>query len=150
MIFLLISVAITAWFYHLLPEEVGYRFLSDGSAESYTSRSAIVLWALVPQLVLTLMATGAVQGITRLIVRAGQLEGATINPHTTLLFIGNMVSLPQIILCFAMLDIFSYNAYQVHWLPLWVLILIVMGGGALILGVYFLRSLLRVWKSNKE
>ncbi len=129
---------------------MGYRFLADGSADSFTSRVAITLWALIPQVVLTLIAAGITLGIIRLVGREENFQKAAIKLETILLFIGNLVALPQIILCFTMLDIFSYNSYQVHWIPLRILILVVMCGGALIPSIYFLRSLLRVWKANKE
>jgi len=54
---------------------------------------------------------------------------------------GNMVALPQIILTFAMLDIFLYNAYQVHLIPLWVFALIVIIAGGVILGTFLIQAL---------
>ena len=54
---------------------------------------------------------------------------------------GNMIVLPQIILCFAMLDIFSYNSYQIHLMPLWVFALIVMGLGGMALGIFFILAI---------
>ncbi len=147
---LLISVISVAWFYHLLPEELGYRFQSDGSADRFASRSTIVLWALLPQFLFALVAGGITWGITRLGKMPGRVEGAAVRPESILLVMGNMVALVQIILCFAMLDIFSYNSYQIHLLPLWVFVLIVMGGGGIILGIFFIRALLRVWAASKE
>ena len=54
---------------------------------------------------------------------------------------GNMIALPQIILCFAMLDIFSYNSYQIHLLPLWLFALIVMIMGGVIIGIFFILAI---------
>ncbi len=62
---------------------------------------------------------------------------------------GNMIALPQIILCFAMLDIFSYNSYQVHIMPLWVFALITMGLGGIILGIFFIRAIRRAWGATR-
>ncbi len=62
---------------------------------------------------------------------------------------GNMVALPQIILCFAMLDIFSYNSYQIHIMPLWVFALIIMGLGGIILGVFFIRAIQQAWGATR-
>ena len=59
---------------------------------------------------------------------------------------GNMVALPQIILSFAMLDIFSYNAYQTRIMPLWIFALIVMVLGGIVLGVFFFSVIRRVWR----
>jgi hypothetical protein len=43
-----------------------------------------------------------------------------------------------------MLDIFSYNSYQIHLIPLWVFALIVMVLGGIILGVIFLQAIRRI------
>jgi hypothetical protein len=136
-----------AVFYSRLPAEVGYLFKSDGSPESLASRTAIVLWALLPQIFLTLAAMAITWGIARLSVPFYQPEKSLVRPETALLFMGNMVALPQIILCFAMLDIFSYNAYQIHIMPLWVFALIIMGIGAIILGAFFLRAVMQAFRS---
>jgi hypothetical protein len=58
-----------------------------------------------------------------------------------LMTMGNMVALPQIILIFAMLDIFLYNAYEIRLLPLWVIIIAVLLIGTIILGIFFLQTL---------
>jgi len=49
---------------------------------------------------------------------------------------GNMVALPQIVLCFAMLDIFSYNLYQAHIMPMWLFLLIILGLATIGLGLF--------------
>ena len=52
---------------------------------------------------------------------------------------GNMAGLPQAILTFAMLDIFLYNAYEVRFIPLWIVAVIVMIAGLAVLGMFFFR-----------
>jgi len=54
---------------------------------------------------------------------------------------GNMVALPQLVLTFAMLAIFSYNSYGIYLMPLWIFALIVMGLGGIILGAVFFLAL---------
>ncbi len=105
------------------------------------NRGTIILWMLLPQLSLTMMAGAISWGITKLSVLFRQRESTRIKPERILLLMGNMVALPQIILCFAMLDIFSYNSYQIHIMPLWVFALIVMGLGGVILGIFFVRAM---------
>ena len=80
----------------------------------------------------------------------GHLESVAIKPQLTLFIIGNMVALLQAIICFAMLDIFSYNAYQIHLMPLFVFVLIVMVGGGFVLGTFFIWAIVRVWIVSKE
>jgi hypothetical protein len=46
-----------------------------------------------------------------------------------------------------MLDVFSYNAFQTHIMPLWVFVLIViMVAGGVILGIYFFLIIRKVWR----
>ena len=53
---------------------------------------------------------------------------------------GNIIALPQIILTFAMLDIFLYNAYQIRLIPLWIFTLIIMVLGMVVLGTFFFQT----------
>ena len=141
---LLLTVALVAYFYRLLPEEVAYHFGSDGSPDEWTGRGAIILWTLLPQFLLTLLTLAVAWGITKLSSTLRQMEGFGINLDTVALAMGNMIALPQAILFFAMLDIFSYNSYDIRILPLWVIALIIMALGAVILGIFFIRSIRQV------
>jgi len=148
-VILLLSIIVTACFYHRLPVELAYHFKSDGSPDRWLSRGAIILWMLLPQLFLTLLAGAITWGITRLGALFRQPESTWIKPERILILMGNMVALPQIILCFAMLDIFSYNSYQIHLLPLWVFSLIIMGLGGIILGIFFIRAIRQAWGATR-
>ncbi|MBA7647736.1 hypothetical protein ES703_55515 [subsurface metagenome] len=106
------------------------------------SRGATIAWMLIPQFFLALLATAIVWGTTKFSIRFRQAESSGIKKVLSIM--GNMVALPQIILCFAMLDIFSYNSYQIHLIPLWVFALIVMVLGGIILGVIFLQAIRRI------
>ena len=149
-VILLLSIILTAVFYYRLPVEVAYRFQSDGSPDKWLNRGAIILWTLLPQLLLTLLAGLITWGITRLSGLFRQSESTGIKPEKILLLMGNMIVLPQVIICFAMVDIFSYNSYQIHLLPLWVFALIVMGAGGIILGIFFIQVMRQVWGVSKE
>jgi hypothetical protein len=67
------------------------------------------------------------------------MENATM--RKLLPVMGNMAALPQLILTFAMLDVFLYNAYQIRLIPLWIFTIIVMVLGAVVLGVFFARTM---------
>jgi hypothetical protein len=71
------------------------------------------------------------------------------NPEALLKIIGNMVAMPQIILLLATLDIFLYNLNQVHLLPVWLMVLIVLGLGGIILSIFFIRAMIQAWKANR-
>ncbi len=145
---LVLTIALVAYFYRLLPEEVVYRVGSDSSPDKTMTRGSIVLWALLPQLLLTLLSLAVAWGITKLSTTFKQMEGFGINLNTIALTMGNMIALPQAILFFAMLDIFSYNSYEFRILPLWVIALIIMALGAVILGIFFIRTIRQV-RSNQ-
>jgi uncharacterized membrane protein len=144
LVVLFLSIVLTAYFYHRLPAEVAYSFKLDGLPDKWVSRGMIILWMLLPQLLFTLLAAAITWGITRLGILSMQAEGIRIKPKRILFLMGNLVVLPQIIICFALADIFSYNSYQIHIMPLWIFALIIMGLGAIILSVFFISAIRRV------
>ena len=144
---LILSVILVAYFYRLLPDEVAYHF-SDGLPDRWISRSAIVVWLLVPQLFLCLMAAAITWGIARLSTRFQQVDTTRIRPEKVVSLMGNMVALPQVIIAFAMLDIFLYNSYQIHIIPVWMFAMIAMGLGGVFLGIFFVQAMGRAWSSS--
>jgi hypothetical protein len=138
----LLSLTLAAYFYHLLPTKVAYHF-KDGLPDRWMGCGAIITWMLAPQFFFMLLGGAIIGGTTKLSARFQQPTSRW--AEKLLLLMGNMVVLPQIILGFAMLDIFSYNSYQVHLLPLWVFALIVMGLGGVILGIYLAFAIREVW-----
>ena len=127
LVFLSLSIILTAYFYHLLPTEVAYHFKLDGTPDKWLSREVTIIWALIPQLILTLLAGGITWVITKLGKLSKQKEDTWIRPEMILSVMGNLIALPQFIVFFAMLDIFSYNSYQVHLMPMWIFLLIILG-----------------------
>jgi len=148
LVVLILSIAIVAYFYRLLPPEVAYHFAADGSPDRWVSRGTFILFMLLPQFFLTLMAGAMIWGITRLATRFRTSESTGVGVEGILSLMGNIVALPQIILGFAMLDIFSYNSYQVRLLSLLAFTLIVMGLGGVVIAVFFVRAVTRVFKAN--
>ena len=149
LVVLLLAIILTLSFYWQLPAEVAYQFQSDGSPYKWIDRGTAILWTLLPQLLLTLLAAGTTWGINRLIAPYVEPGRIGIRPDIILNLIGNMIALPQVILCFAMLDIFLYNAYQVHLLPVWAIALIVLGLGGVILGIIFIRAMMQAWRAKQ-
>jgi len=117
---------------------MAYHF-KDGLPDRWISRGAATAWLLVPQFLLTGLSAAVVTGIIKL----GNRLQTTTNKRaeTMLLLMGNMVALPQLVLAFAMLAIFSYNSYGVYLMPLWVFALVVMGLGGIVLGVLFFLAI---------
>ena len=138
---LLLSLALVAYFYHLLPAEVAWRFNPDGSADKWTSRGAITIWMLGLQLLLSLAAGAITWGVTKLGQQASQATSVLIKPERIILLMGSMIALPQIVLGFVMADIFSYNIYGIHLMPIWLFALIVMVVGGIILALFFIQAI---------
>ncbi len=101
--------------------------------------------ALLPQLLLALVGVALAWGMTKLASRFWPPEGTKINLKTIVSLMGNMVALPQIVFGFAMVDIFVYNAYQIHLPPLWIFALIFMVTGGIVIGVVFIRAIRQEW-----
>jgi len=138
----LLTVALTAYFYHLLPAEVAVHF-EAGEPDGWLNRQMVMVLALLPQLLLTLVALALAWLMARLAARSWPKEGTKTNPRTIVALMGNMVALPQIVFGFAMADIFVYNAYQIHLPPLWISALVVMVVGGIVIGVVFTRAIRR-------
>jgi len=142
-VILFLAIIVAAFFFPQLPAEVAYHFEPDGSPDKWLSREVILAWMLTPQLCLALLAGAITWGITRLSTLFRQAE-ANLRLERILLLMGNMIALPQLIICFAMLDIFSYNSYGTHIMPIWIFALIVMGLGSIPLGIFFILAIRRV------
>lgn len=138
---LLLSAVVAAVFYRQLPSEVGYHFGSDGTPDKWLSREMATTLLVVPQLFLALMAGGITWGLTRL----NFSESAGVKPQRMLKLMGNVAVIPQIILGLAMLDIFSYNTYRVHIMPMWAQFLI-LGLATVALIVFLGSSILKARK----
>ena len=149
MAILFLSILLSAYFYHLLPDEMAYHFKSDSPPDRWLSRETIIVWAVVPQIILTLVAGGLTWGIAKLGARFSQAKNANAKLEELLLLTGNMIALPQVILCFAILDIFSYNSYQIHIMPVWLFALIIMVLGGIILVILFARIILQTLRTER-
>ena len=145
---LIISIALTAFFYRLLPAELAYSF-KPGAPDNVTGRGAVLAWTLAPQFFFALSAAAIVFGVSKLGKRFREADGSWIKPGKILSLMGNMLALPQAVLAFAMLDIFVYNTYQTHLMPLWVFALIIMAMGGFYLGVFFVQALIGVRNLSK-
>ncbi|MBA7655913.1 hypothetical protein ES703_63824 [subsurface metagenome] len=147
-VILLLSIILAVFFYPQLPTGVAYHFKLDGSPDKWLSQEMIMVWVLLPQLGLVLLAGAIVWGMTKLDILSRQTE-ANLKPERILSLMGNMIGLPQLVICFAMLDIFSYNSYGMHIMPIWIFALIVMGLGSIILGIFFILAIRRVWRVSQ-
>jgi len=142
---LAMSIILAAVFYPRLAAEVAYRFNFDGSPRNLASRQAVVFVTLFGQFVLTLLAGTVAWGATRLSSSAGQAASAK-STRTLVLVMGNMVAVPQLVIGFVMTDIFGYNVYGRHLLPLWAFSLAVMLLAGAVLVIFFIKTIRR---SNK-
>lgn len=140
----LITIILSAYFYHLLPVKVAVRFEFDGTPDMWLSREMTMVLALMPQLLLVLVAGGIAWGVTKLSPLFGQITSTEVRAERVVLFMGNLVALPQFILCFAMANVFSYNSYQIHLMPKWVFVLVIVGLVTIGLGIFWFFILSKV------
>ena len=138
-----LSLILTGCFYYQLPAEVACHFELDGSPDQWLSREVMMAWVLGPQFLFALLGVATVWGTARLSTLFRQTDAARAKPQTALQFIGNIVAIPQLIVCFAMVDIFSYNLYQTHLLPMWIFLLIIFGLTTVGLGLFSALIILR-------
>ena len=136
LVVLLLTVIVVIALSGNLPEQVVYRFNTDGSPDSTVGRTGFLVIILTCQFLLTLMAGGITFGVAMLKVPLG--DGASfVRPEKVVSFMGNVIGVPQFILFFVMLDIFSYNLYQIHVFPTWLFLLVVLGLATIALVVVF-------------
>lgn len=146
----LLSVVLAAYFYHLLPAEVAVRFDLDGTPEMWLGREMTLVWMLLPQLLLVLLAAGVAWGITRLDRLPGRRESGGVKVGRIVSFMGNILALPQLVLLFAMLDILSYNSYQIHILPMWIFLIVILGLATIALAVLAIFIFLRARRAMSQ
>jgi small-conductance mechanosensitive channel len=139
---------LSAYFYHLLPAEVAVHF-ENGLPDGFLSQQSALVLALLPQILLAVVALALAFVVSRLVSRSWP-EGTRTNPKTIVAVMGNMIALPQIIFGFAMADIFVYNAYQIHLPFLWIFAVVIMVAGGVIIGVAFARARRRERSEHKH
>lgn len=137
---LLLAVILCAIFYPQLTEEVAFRFDIDGSPKSWLSRGAVASITLIPQFILAPLAAAVALGVIKLSRSSEQVAGA-VNPEKLILFMCNMIALPQVIIGFVMLDIFSYNVYDHHLMPMWLFALIAIILASIIMAIFFIQTI---------
>ncbi len=148
LIVLALSIACTIGFYSRIPPQVAYQFADDGTGEKWLGRGLLITSLLLPQILLTFLAAGiawTMAKVGRSFVKSGKAKAEVVRDVISLM--SNMIVLPQAILFVAMLDIYLYNAYQVHLVPLYLAAIIIMFIGSVIMGYFFLRQIIRSRKT---
>ena len=149
LVVLLLVIGLSAYFYHLLPAEVAVHF-ENGLPDGWLSPLMTMVLALLPQILLAVVALTLAWVMTRLTSRFWPREGTRTNPRTIVALMGNMIALPQIVFGFAIADIFVYNAYQIHLPPLWIFAVVFMVVGGIIIGVVFIRAVRWQWGGHNQ
>jgi hypothetical protein len=144
---LLITIILAAFFYGKLPAATAYRF-SGGVPVRWLDRGGVLAWALGLQFVLVLLSLAITFMVTGA-ARRMQLPETPLN-RSLFAIIGNVVVLPQVIIAYAMLDIFLYNMDDKNLPPLWAFALMVMLAGGVVLAVLFTRAFAQSRKLKAE
>jgi uncharacterized membrane protein len=145
-----LSLGLTAIFYGQMQEKIAWVFKLNGTPSAYLAKGTVVGILLGAQALLLVLSFALVWSLGRLGRVIGGQSSEALKLSSVMLVMGNMLGLPQLVLFFAMLDIFSYNAYTVHLLPLWAFGLIVMVSGGIVLGIFFVRAMTRMSASRRK
>ncbi|MBN1161282.1 MAG: hypothetical protein JXA17_04995 [Dehalococcoidales bacterium] len=133
----LLSLILAASFYPFLSDEIAYHFQND-IPDRIMSRGVFIGWMVLPQVFFAILAIVVV----RIIMLTSRYLPQRNSPLPDLLpLMGNIIALPQIVLVFAMISFFLYNAYQIKLISIWIFTLIIMVAGLIVLGVFFARAI---------
>lgn len=141
-IILVLSIIVTAIFYPKLSADVGYHFNAEGAPDRWFSRGMAMVLMLAPQILLTLLSVSIIRVIQRLNILTDQSNILGGKPQRMLALMGNVAVLPQLIVALAMLDIFNYNANQVHLFSTTTLLIIlgVITAALVVVLIYFVSK----------
>ena len=148
MIIFITSIIIAAMFFFQLPDQIAYRFSSDGAAESWMGRVTVTAIMLGLQFVIIAMVLLIIKTIVGF-AKTIEQSSPGFNPDRFMLVIGNIAALPQLVLAVIMFDIFSFNVVDKHVLSIWLLILIMAISGAVILSAFFVKAFISTRNMNK-
>jgi uncharacterized membrane protein len=148
LLILAVSVVLMVYFYGKLPAQVIWQ---PNSANSPTiSRGQLVLWAIVPQALFTLLAFIIGYGATRIGDLFKEAAASGIRLDSILLVMSNVVIIPQLILTFAMVRIFSYNSFQTNVDFVWWVSFAIILIGIIALSIFFIRALMKMGSQAKK
>ncbi|MFA5629620.1 MAG: hypothetical protein WC958_05165 [Dehalococcoidales bacterium] len=145
---LFMSFVVIAIFFFQLPDQVAYRFNSDGSPENWIGRlniSAVMLGVQALIAVAIILVVRSVVNFGKTITKAD----TGLNLDRFMLLIGNIAALPQLVLAVVMFDIFSFNLVGEHVLSIWFIILTMAIVGVVILAVFFIKAFMHTTIKNK-
>jgi uncharacterized membrane protein len=135
LVLLVLAVVATAVFYPQLPAETAVRFDFDGTPKVWLSRTATAALMIAPQLLFAMVAVTVAWAMSRLSNHLEIENAARRRLKYITLFLSNAVALPQFVIFFTLLDIFSYNAYQRHLVPMWLLLASLLGIITIVIGI---------------
>jgi hypothetical protein len=141
---LLISVLAAGLFYGKLPAE-GAHYSPIGQEGAATSRAGLIAWLLMPQAALALLSAGLVWTVTHIRSLAEYAGETGVSLDGIVMVMGNLIGLPQLILLFAMVNTFGYNAYGKSIVPVWAIVIILVVLGVAVTGIFFVRAIRRLW-----
>jgi uncharacterized membrane protein len=141
---LIVAAVLTILFYMKVPGQLAYHYDTNELADRWMGRNQLVIITLLPQLLLaflSILIASVMFKVAGGFVKEGKVRASTVRGVVGMM--SNMIVLPQLILLFATLEIFIYNAYHVHIMPLYIFAILVIIFGTLILGLLFVREIRR-------
>lgn len=145
---LVLSLVLTGFFFPHLPDRLAYHFTVDGIPDRWMGRSQFILISLLPQVLLTIVAA-ATAGVMTWLSPRFKAVNMNLKLENIINLMGNIVALPEIVLAVFMLDVYLFNVFNVYFLPIWALGVIVMLIGGLVFAVFFFRTVRESRRATK-
>ncbi|MDD2251533.1 MAG: hypothetical protein PHQ10_01010 [Dehalococcoidales bacterium] len=131
------SLVSTLVFMPLLSAEPAFRFNSAGEPASFAGASLIIVASILVQLLFVGTAWFIGKGIKNFINRLDMPQSSGLQAQKVISVAANMIALPQLIAAYISFDIFIYDVYNRHLIPVWIFAIITMVIGGIFLCVRF-------------
>jgi uncharacterized membrane protein len=137
----LLCVLLALLVYQSLPENMAFRFSTDGVPKTYMAKPVFLSVMLGGQLIIVLAAFAVALGIVKFGEYLSKNSTLTFYPRTLIWLMINMLVLPQIILAFVMLDASVYAIQVKHIMAPWLFSLLAIGFGSIVIIFLFLKAI---------
>lgn len=139
LIVLAASMVLALIFLPQVTGELAFRFTANGNPLNSANRYLVTGFLIGAQVLL--VAGGWLNGY--FIYRVGASHGTTslsgVKAAKTAVLSANMVALPQVILAFVLVYVYSFNVSGVHLMPVWLFVVLAMVTGSMIIIYNFVK-----------
>lgn len=132
-----LSLVSTLVFMPLVSAEPAFRFNSAGAPASFAGAPMIIAVSILVQFLFVVTGWFIGKGIKNFINRLNMPQSAGLQAQKVISVAANMIALPQLIAAYISFDIFIYDIFNRHLMPVWIFATITMIIGGIFLCVRF-------------